>query len=208
MEVFSGFGSKKLLSLRQRNPKWILKKHLSTRERLSHYIKLYRRILKGFGKNLNIIDLGAGVNGFSYNYFKKSGFNVNYLGVEAIGQLTDLTNDYFKREKIKGEVVHLSLFDLKKLKELVAKTKKPRVVFLFKTIDSLEFLERDYSKKLILELANLVDRFIVSFPTESMIKREKIWAKRTWMLKFIQENFKLLDDFVLGSERYLSFEKK
>ena len=38
-----------------------------------------------------IFDLGAGINGFSYNYFPKG---VYYVGIEAMGQLVDLMNYY------------------------------------------------------------------------------------------------------------------
>lgn len=207
MEIFSGFGSRKLFSLRERSPEWILKKHLSTRERFPYYSELYKRVLKGLGKNISVIDLGAGVNGFSYSYFEKAGFRVNYSGIEAVGQLVDLTNNYFKREKIKGHVFHFSLFDLEKVKRIVGKTRHPRVLFLFKTLDSLETLERNYSKKLILELKGKADMFVISFPTESMVKREKIRVKRTWILRFIQENFNILDDFKFGAERYILFKE-
>jgi len=208
MEVFSAFTSRKLFSWKERSVGWILRKHLSTRERASYYEEIYGRILKGMEKNLSVVDLGAGVNGFSYDYFWKAGFKVDYLAIEAMGQLVKLTNNYFRREKVKGKAVHLSLFDLSKLKREVRKTEKPRVVFLFKTIDSLELLERNYSKKLISEISDLAERIVISFPTETMIKREKIWVKRTWILKFIEKHFKLLDHFQLGAERYIVFSKK
>ena len=104
--------------------------------------------------------------------------------------------------------MHLSLFELNKVKREIKKTKEPRVVFLLKTVDSLELIERNYSKKLISEISDFADKIVVSFPTESMIKREKIWVKRTWILKFIEERFKLLDHFQLGAEKYMVFSKK
>jgi len=208
MEVFSAFTSRKLLSLRDRDPEWILKKHLSTRERIPYYRDVYGKILKGLGKEMSIVDLGAGVNGFSYAYFEEAGFEVNYVAIEAIGQLVKSMNNYFKKNKIKGKAFHFSLFEVNKVKREIRKTKKPKVVFLFKTIDSLELLQRDYSKKLISEISGLVERIVVSFPTQSMIKREKIWVKRTWILKFIEKHFKLLDHFQLGAERYIIFSKK
>jgi len=208
MEVFSAFMSKKLFSLKEREPPWILRKHLSTRERTPYYGEIYGRILDGMGKDVSVVDLGAGVNGFSYKYFEKAGFNVDYLAVEAVGQLVRLMNKYFRREKIKSRAVHLSLFELSKLKKEIRRTKRPRVVFLFKTIDSLELMERNYSKELISEISDLVERTVISFPTESMIKREKIWVKRTWILKFIEKHFKILDHFQLGAERYIVFSKK
>lgn len=208
MEVFSAFMSRKLFSSKERGVEWILRKHLSTRERIPYYEKIYGRILDGIGKEVSVIDLGAGVNGFSYEYFKKAGFKVDYLAVEAIGQLVKLMNKHFRKNKINGRAVHLSLFELNKVKREIKKTKEPRVVFLLKTVDSLELMERNYSKKLISEISGLADRIVVSFPTESMIKREKIWVKRTWILKFIKENFNLLDDFQLGAERFLVFSKR
>jgi hypothetical protein len=206
-EVFSAFTSKKLLSGKKNEPEWVLRKHLSTRERLEFYSELYRRILKGFGKKISIIDLGAGVNGFSYKFFKEAGFEADYFGVESIGQLAKLTGNYFEKERINGRMFHSSLFDIEEVKKIIKKTEKPRVVFLFKVIDSLEMLERDFSKKLISGIAPLADRVIVSFATESLIKRKRFYAKRTWFLEFIEKNYSLTDNFELGKERYIVFEK-
>lgn len=206
-EVFSAFTSRKLLRPKNKEPEWILKKHLSTRERFPYYKEIYKRILKGMEKRISIIDLGCGVNGFSYNFFEEDGFEADYLGIESLGQLAELTNIYFKREKIRGKVLHLSLFDTEKIKKAIKETEKSRVIFLFKVIDSLEMLQRDFSKKLLLEISPLADKIVVSFATESMIKRKKFRAKRTWFLKFLRENFSILDDFELGKERYLVFSK-
>ena len=115
-------------------------------------------------------------------------------------------NNYFRKEKINGEAVHESLFELKKIKSIIKKQKKPRIVFLFKTLDSLEMLERDYSKKLLLEIISLCDRVVVSFATRSMIKKKRFHAKRSWIVDFIKENFEVLDDFEIGGERYIVFK--
>lgn len=203
-KVFSAFTSQKLLSLKDKEPEWILRKHLSTRERYGDYEKIYERILWDLNGRINVIDLGAGVNGFSYKYFPEK---VYYLGVEAIGQLVDLTNNYFKVRGVNGKVIHLSLFELEKINDLIKKTNGIKIVFLFKTIDSLEMLERDYSKKLLEEITPLLDRIVVSFATRSMIKREKFKVNRSWLVGFIEDNFKILDDFEVGAERYLVFKK-
>jgi len=219
-KVFSAFASQKILSPKNKNVDWILRKHLSTkermnvqhsskdgqmRERLPYYDEIYERILKGIGKKITILDLGAGVNGFSYNHFKKLNLDVNYISVEAVGQLVDLTNRYFNAEKINGKAFHFSLFELEKIKKLVLKQKKPRVIFLLKTLDSLEMMKRDYSKELLLNLVPLCERMIVSFATRSMIKRKKFHAKRNWIVDFIKENFEIKDDFEIGGERYIVF---
>lgn len=209
-EVFSGFSSVKLFSSRKKtmDAEKILKKHLSTRERLPYYTGLYKRILKGLGEKVSVIDLGAGVNGLSYRSFKRSGHKASYLGVEAIGQLSSLVNRYFGKEKIDGKMAHASLFDLRRIKSLIGKTERPRAVFLFKVLDSLEMLERDFSKQLIQAIVPISDRIIVSFATESMGKRERFRAKRTWFLDFLKGNFSITDDFELGKERYLVFEDR
>ena len=204
-KVFSAFISHKILSLKDKPSEWILRKHLSTRERLPYYSEIYKKILNKTGRKVSIIDLGAGINGFSYGYFSKLGYNVSYTGVEAVGQLVNLTNYYFKAKKIKGEAFHLSLFDLEKIKEVIEKTKKPRIVFLFKTIDSLEMLKENYSKELILSIAPLVEEIVVSFATKSMIKRKEFRVNRKWIINFIKENFTILDEFEVGGERYVVF---
>ena len=207
-KIFSSFTSRKILLPKDKNEDWFLKKHLSTRERLPYYEEIYSRILKGIDKNLSIIDLGAGINGLSYDYFERIGFNVNYVAIEAIGQFVSLMNKYFENKKINGIAVHLSLFEIQEVKKIIKKMREPRVVLLLKTIDSLEMLKRDYSKKLILEISPLCDRFILSFATKSMIKRKKFKVKRNWIVNFIKENFKIVDSFEVGDEKYFIFKNK
>ena len=207
LNVFTFSLSKKLLSIKEKDPEWILKKHPSTRERFSYYKEVYKKLLKGMDKKITIFDFGAGVNGFSYFYFKDIGFKAKYIAVEAIGQLVKSMGNYFKKEKLNAKAIHESLFELEKIKKLVKGGKGSKIVFLFKILDSLERVERNYSKKLILELAPFVDRFVISFATMSLVKRGKIWVKRTWISNFIKENFNLLQDFEIGAERYFVFEK-
>lgn len=231
-KVFSAFTSQKLLSLRKKDPEWFLKKHLSTRERFPYYEELYQRILKGY-QTVSVIDLGSGINGFSYEYMIDaihSSANspdtlpvINYIAIDSIGQFMDLMNNYFKNNKLKGNVAHLSLFELNEIKNLIKKIKrqkskilatssrsqsKPIIVFLFKVIDSLEMIQKDYSKKLLLELFPLVDKIVISFATRSMVKGTKFKVQRNWILNFIKERFEILDDFELGNERYLIIEKR
>jgi len=208
-KIFSGVTSKKIFSYKKKSKDWYLKRHLSTNERFNYYLELYKKILAELPKEkeISVIDLGAGINGFSYDFFKDLKFDIKYIAVEAIGQFVKTMNDFFKDKNIKGEAFHLSLFNLKEIKEIVKKTKKPRVVFLFKTIDSLEMLEKDYSKKFLQEITPLCERIVVSFSTQSMIKRKRFKAKRYWIINFINDNFKILEDFQKGGERYVVFCK-
>lgn len=202
--VYGAFGSRKLLNSKIRAPEEILRKHLSTRERLPYYGQIYGRFFRDLrGFRGTIFDLGAGVNGFSVEFLP----NLRYVGIEGIGQLVKLMNSYFEKQKLNAIAVHLSLFQLEKIKQLIKKEKGKKIVFLFKVLDSLETLKRDYSKRLLLELSSLVDRVIISFATESMLRRKKFRVKRNWILDFISENFLIIDDFEIGGERYISFEK-
>jgi hypothetical protein len=209
-KLFSAFVSKKLLSLKDKDAEWILRKHISTNERLPYYLKVYSHLLKEY-KTVSIIDLGAGINGFSYPFFEKSGVKADYTAIEAVGQLVEFMNYYFKKNKLsenQAKAIHLSLFETEKVLSLIKKEKKPKVIFMFKVIDALEALERDYSKKLISELVPLADKVIVSFATKSLGNKTAFRAKRNWITGFLNENFEILDDFELGGERYISFKKR
>ena len=200
-KVFSAFISPKLLSLKNKDEEWILRKHISTRERLPYYKEIYKRIFKDY-KEASVIDLGAGINGFSYKFFNSK---IRYTAIESVGQLVELMNFYFKKNKINGKAIHLSLFEKEEVWEIIKKEKKPKIVLLFKVIDALESLKENYSKELISEIAPLVDKIIISFATKSLGSREKFKANRNWILDYIKKNYNLLDDFEFDGERYIAF---
>jgi hypothetical protein len=206
-KVFSGCGGVKLSLKKAGSVNEILKKHLSTRERFEHYAEVYGRVLKNLPRKISVIDLGSGINGLSYKFFEGVKKEVNYVGVEAVGQFVELTNDYFKKENLSGKAIHLSLFELDGIKKLIKETKKPRIVFMFKVVDALEKFERDYTKKFLEEIMPLVDRCVISFPTESWMRRKKFHVQRKWLTEFIKGHWQFTDDFTIGGERYLVFEK-
>jgi hypothetical protein len=205
-KVYSAFISGKLLNIKDKDEEWFLRKHLSTRERLNYYPELYKKLLSSL-KECSIIDLGAGINGFSYKFFPKR-IAVKYVSVEAVGQLADLMNAYFEKNKLAAKAVNESLFDMEEIKKIINSCKKPRIIFLFKVIDSLEMLEGDYSKEFLKEIVPLCDKIIMSFATKSMIRQDKFKVSRKWIIDFIKENFELIEDFTLGSERYIMFKGK
>jgi hypothetical protein len=205
-KVYSAFISNKLLSIKDKDEEWFLRKHLSTRERLNCYGELYKNIFKNF-KDVFIIDLGAGINGFAYTLFPQKN-KIDYTAVEGVGQLVDLMNFYFEKNKLNARAIHESLFNLEKIKEIIKNTKKQRIIFLFKVIDSLEMIKPEYSKIFLKEITPLCDKMVVSFATRSMIKQEKFKVNRKWIIDFIKENFELISDFELGNERYVEFKEK
>jgi hypothetical protein len=207
-KVYSAFASEKLLNIKEKEEEWFLRKHLSTRERMNSYQELYTRVLGDInGKNCSVIDLGSGINGFSYKFFPDK-IKVNYTSVEAVGQLVNLINFYFKKNKLNAHAIHESLFNLEEIIRLIRRCDKPKIVFLFKVIDSLEMIESDYSKNFLENIVPLCDKIIVSFATRSMIRKDKFKVNRRWIIDFIKNNFKLIEDFELGGERYIIFKMR
>ncbi len=206
-KVFSGFAGKKMLGWKDKPAEVVLKKHLSTRERFDFYTDVYSRVLKGLPKELTIIDLGCGANGFSYDFFSKTGKKAKYIGIEAVGQLVGLTNEYFKKNKFDAVCYHLSIFEIEKIVKIVKKSSSPRVLFLLKVVDALETLERNYTKTLLKKLVPLFERVAISFPVESWVRRKKFFVRRTWLIDFIKERWQFIDDFIIGGERYLLLKK-
>lgn len=208
--TFSGFAGQRMLNWKDKTAEEILQKHLSTRERFENYNEVYQRLLKNLPSKISVLDLGCGVNGVSYEILSEFAKKVAYFGVESVGQLVELTNGFFEKNKIKNAVViKESLFELDKIKKLIVQTQRPRIVFMFKVVDALESLERDYTKTFLKEIVPLVDRVAISFATESWFSRRKFHVQRTWIIEFIREQgWQFIDDFNLGGERYLCFENK
>ena len=179
-----------------------LEQHISTRERYRYYPLIYREIFDGLRK-ATVIDLGAGINGLSYEYIP---IKTRYIAIEAVKQLVDETNKYFREKNIDGIAMHEDLFELEKIIEIIKSTEKPRVVLLMKVIDALESIEKNYSKKLLLKLREVSDRIVISIPTESIKKRESFRAKRTWLKRFLEENFTIKKTFNIPGEEFMIVE--
>ena len=200
----AAFLSRNLLKKKLLETEKILRSHTSTRERYPYYDMIYKEILRVVEeKEPSIIDLGAGINGLSYDYFLINGYKPRYIAIEAVGQLVDLMNQYFETHDINGRAIKMDLFNLEELLEVVRNTDKPRIVFLFKLIDGLEIIERDYSKRLLLALKPLTDLMVISIPTRSLSSRRKFRATREWLKKFLRENFEIVKNFSIPGEEFI-----
>ena len=87
------------------------------------------------------------------------------------------------------------------------KLEKPRTIFMFNIIDSLEIVEKNYSKKLILGVGKERDKIILSFPTRTLVKRERFKVRRYWLERFLKSNFTILDEFEMNGEKFIVFRK-
>ena len=181
----------------------LLKAHMSSKKR--DYEKFYDEIFSCVGRVESVIDLGCGVNGFSYEYLSKG---VSYVGVEAAGQVVSHMNDYFRENDFSAKAICGDLFDVKEVVELLREQKKPRVVFLFQVVDALENLERDFSKKFILEISKECEWIVLSLPTESLGGRKKFSAQRKWIVDFLEENFNIEKDVKREGERIIILKNK
>jgi len=185
----------------------LLKMHMSSRKR--DYGEFYGRIFETVGLVGSVVDLGCGVNGFSFPFLHEEYGVGEYYGVEASGQLVDKMNEFFD-EKGYGEIANAVWMDLFKVGEVVKMLKKcgkPRVVFMFQVVDALENLERDFSKKFISRIAEECEWIVLSLPTESLGGRKKFAVRRKWMLDFLEREFDVVEDFVLSGERIIVVRK-
>ena len=85
----------------------LLKVHMSSKKR--NYEEFYSGIFDVVGDVKSVIDLGCGVNGFSYEFLPKG---VEYIGVEAAGQLVGYMNDFFEAEDFDAKAIEGDLFDV------------------------------------------------------------------------------------------------
>ncbi|MFH1522114.1 MAG: class I SAM-dependent methyltransferase [archaeon] len=160
------------------------------------------------GKIGSVIDLGCGVNGFSYKYLRDVLGEIDYVGVEATGQLVEYMNRYFKAEGFSARAVVGDLFDIESVLKILKKARKDRVVFLFQVVDALENLERDFSKRFILEVSKECEGIVLSLPTESLGGRKKFAVRRKWIMDFLESEFVIEKDFVMEGERIIFLTKK
>ncbi|MBU0457580.1 MAG: hypothetical protein ABH824_06605 [Nanoarchaeota archaeon] len=158
----------------------ILATHASTRERLSIYDELYKKIFTMTGKPKTILDLGCGINPFSLHYMKlrKVSYYVYDISEEEINnlnqyfQLLHNDNHYFFGEAEVLDILHWL--------ELKKKLKKAEVCFLFKMTD---VLDRNKGHKVTENvIQNIPAKFVVvSFPTKTMSGKKMNFPRRKWI---------------------------
>jgi len=186
----------------------VLKSHKSSFKR--NYAELYQKIFSNKENFQSIIDLGCGVNGFSIKELRNF-VDADYVGIEASGQIVDLTNSFFRKEKLKARVFHLDLFNIERVKKGVQQSERPKIIFMFQIIDALEFFKKDFSKEFIKEISkesSSEDLFILSFSTKSLSGKKYFKTRRMWIIEFLRENFNIEKEFGVFDERFILFRKK
>jgi hypothetical protein len=178
--------------------KGLLGSHLSSKKR--DYEEFYSKIFEEVGDVRSVVDLGCGVNGFSYEFLPN---DVSYFGVEAAGQLVNQMNSFFDENGFAGEAICGDLFDLGLVDSVLEGAENPKVVFLFQVVDALESMKRDFSKELISFVMKNCDFLVISLPLFSLGGRKKFAVDRKWLVDWLKKNFSLKKDFELFGERIL-----
>ena len=177
----------------------VLKSHLSSMNR--DYDVFYKKIFEDVKGIHSVVDFGCGANGFSYKYLKDEIGSVDYVGVEAAGQLVEQMNEYFEDKLYLARVVHEDLFDVEKMKSILSRQNKGRAVFMFQVVDALENLEKNFSKNFLDEISKECELIVLSVPMRSLGGKIKFAVKRKWLTDYFEDNFEIEKDFELDGER-------
>ncbi len=207
----------------------MLEVHMSSKKR--DYQKFYSKIFevvggprrlgevldKGRHQDIgSVVDLGCGVNGFSYGHLRDVVGNVDYIGVEVAGQLVNQMNVFFKERNFDARAVRADLFEVEGVLDILSskddsgdpkKAKSPRVVFMFQVVDALESMKRDFSKELISEVMKNCEWLVISLPLVSLGGGKKFAVKRKWLMDFLEKEFVVERDFEMFGERVICVRK-
>lgn len=171
----------------------MLNTHRSTKERSSYYKEIYKTIFQKTKKPLSILDLGAGLNVFSYPFLD---CKPRYYAYELNEKDSILVTRYMKAMNIPGKIKTIDLADSDSV--LNEQFPKTDVCFMFKLVNTLETIKRHSSKTLI---SAIKSRYIVVSFSEKSIGGRKNIGTRFWFENYTKKHF-LVDKFTIGNETF------
>ena len=154
----------------------ILSTHASAKERLPVYNTLYKKIFAVTGKPRVILDLGCGINPFSFPYMglKKCA----YLAYDINEEEINILNQYFSllRRKIPYFEGRAAAADIQQM----PKIPPADICFLFKMTD---VLDKNKGHKATEEMLKRIParHIVVSFATKTMSGKKMTAPRRNWM---------------------------
>jgi len=154
----------------------ILETHSSTKERVSFYPSLYQKIFNLTTKPQILLDLGCGLNPFSFPFMKLS--KLTYYAYDINQEETSLLNKYFQfLKKLKPSFQgQAKILDLSKITKLPSAD----LAFLWKVTDVLERKKsHKISEQVIVSLP--VKYVVVSFPTITVRGVSMNQPRRKWI---------------------------
>ena len=154
----------------------ILMTHQSTAERMDHYDIVYENIFKTTGLPEKILDLGCGLNPFSYPWL---GCRPDYYASDVSPEDCRFIEQYFEKMEIGGEAIPA---DLNKISEedVLAVFPHVDVCFLFKVLDAV-ITKPELSEKILSAVD--ADWIIASFSTVTLSGRPMAKKRRIWLEK-------------------------
>lgn len=157
---------------------YLLATHSSTKERLSIYKDIYKKIFQLTLKPFSILDISAGLNPISFSYMDLPKFT-KYYATELTKADCDFLNNYFKIENIQGEAFQLDLT------KKILKLPKADVCFLFKTLETIE-LNKNHkiSEEIITKIP--AKYIIVSFSLRTISNKKMNYPIRGWFLRMLK----------------------
>ena len=171
-ELLTSPSSKRTVLIKQ-----ILSTHSSTQERLPFYDKLYPKIFSITGKPNIILDLGSGINPFSFSYMKLGqckyyAYDLNEEEIASLNhyfKLLHQENPSFAGKAIVADIASVNLtFPIADL------------CFLFKMTD---VIDKGKGHKKTEELLQRIPAkcVVISFATKTMSGKEMTAPRRSWM---------------------------
>lgn len=141
----------------------ILLHHISTAERLPFLRNLYKDIFSLINSPRSILDLACGLNPFTIPWMNLQE-GVSYTGTDIDCRLCSIVNRFLTRFETHHQVYCRDI--LSGELEFAAD-----VVFLFKTLPSLEQQVKGISRRLVQSIN--ADNLVISFPTGSLCGKKK-----------------------------------
>jgi len=145
---------------------------VSTKERINDYKTIYKKIFKLTNKPKIIIDLGCGLNPFSFPTMNLT--NLNYYAYDIDEKDIKYLNKYFKIIKprgLKGKAKILDATNINKIKKLP----KSDIIFMFKLLD---LFDNKTSEELITQSIKETNYIVASFPTKTITRKQMNFPKR------------------------------
>ncbi|MEK6969964.1 MAG: hypothetical protein AABW48_06055 [Nanoarchaeota archaeon] len=164
------------LDPKKRSAEEILQMHSSTKERLSFYPELYRKLFEITNKPKSIIDLGCGVNPFSISFMKLK--QLDYYAYDLSKDEIKRLNKFFKQIHQKNPFFNGTgkVLDISNLTGIPPAD----LCFLFKMTD---ILDQGKGHKVTEEIIRKVPAkfVVVSFPTKTMSGKRMNYPRRKWI---------------------------
>src|SRR3989344_330023 len=158
----------------------ILSTHTSTQERLPMYEGLYSRIFKITGQPKVILDLGCGINPFSFSYMKLQ--KCTYYAYDVNEEEIQSLNIYFRL--LHQENIHFQgraeLLDIRSEAVLAKDLPVAEVCFLFKMTEVLDRGKGHTKTEAVLKKIP-AKQIVVSFATKTMSGKKMTAPRRKWM---------------------------